>query len=251
MAKIPRSPRSRKRLQHTGIATTPLRRSRRIAFREPFRFKDLPPELRNAVYKLVLKSDKAVSLTDKLPVTAKALSQVSRSVRAEALSTHFSMNLFSANFSYWPTAREAQQEISRIEQWSAVFGELAARHIRALLIMHMCVFTFRRGTHFSVGSDLRHVDRFTHWDAFFDEYRAAFRARIARQSNHFRWGRDVVDEMDRPEKEIKGYHVGAFCSIGKLRLKPDALQLLLTGLQLVTPDTTQSNLSAMLLSQLD
>ena len=150
-----------------------------------------------------------------------------------------------------PHAREAQQEISRIEQWSAVFGELAARHIRALLIMHMCVFTFRRGTHFSVGSDLRHVDRFTHWDAFFDEYRAAFRARIARQSNHFRWGRDVVDEMDRPEKEIKGYPVGAFCSIGKLRLKPDALQLLLTGLQLVTPDTTQSNLSAMLLSQLD
>ena len=113
MAKIPRSPRSRKRLQHTGIATTPLRRSRRIAFREPFRFNDLPPELRNAVYKLVLKSDKAVSLTDKLPVTAKALSQVSRSVRAEALSTHFSMNLFSANFSYWPTcSRSSARNLS-------------------------------------------------------------------------------------------------------------------------------------------
>jgi hypothetical protein len=248
MAKIPRPPRSRKRLHHSGIPVTPLRRSRRIAFKEPFRFNDLPPELRNAVYSLIVESDIALMLTDKLPATAQALSQVSRSIRAESLSMFFSANYFTAKLSYWSTAREAQQEVSRIEQWSAVFGELVARHIRALLILHLCILTLGGGTHFSVSSDIRSVDRFTHWDAFFDEYRAAFRARIARQTNHFRWTRDMVDEMDKAEKV---YPVGAFCSIGKLRLKPDALQLLLTGLQLVIPDTTQSNLSAMLLSQLD
>jgi hypothetical protein len=54
MAKIPRQPRSRKRLHNTGIAAMPLRRSRRIAYKEPFRFSDLPSELRNAIYSMVL-----------------------------------------------------------------------------------------------------------------------------------------------------------------------------------------------------
>jgi hypothetical protein len=247
-------PRSRKRLQHTGIAATPLRRSRRIALRKPFRFNDLPPELRNAVYSLVSKSVLMVHLTDKLPAPAKALSQVSRSVRAESLSIHYSVNRFTVSLLYWSTSREAQQAVSRIEQWHALFGKLAAPHIRSLAIIHARISTMLESTFFQVSADTFDVPRIPHWDAFFDEYRASFLARISRHSNHFHWGRDTLDDMPLAKIYKKVFPVGIVQSRGELRLKPEALQLLLTGLQLVFPFTMQSDtslMSAALLSQLD
>jgi hypothetical protein len=254
MAKIPRSPpRSRKRLQHTNIAATPLRRSRRIAFREPFRFNDLPPELRNSIYCLVTESDDVRYLTDKLPATAKALSQVCRSIRAESLSTHFSVNRFTVKHLYWATTREAQQEVARIDKWFALFGELAARHTRALTILHMCIFTMSNSTLFSISANIHRVGKLPHWNDFFDEYRAAFLARVRRHSNHSDWG---CDELDNIEKCEKVFPVGVMRSRGELRLTPQTLQLLLRGLHLVipVPNDTQSDsslISAALLSQLE
>jgi len=190
----------------------PLRRSRRIAFREPFRFNDLPPELRNAVYTLVSESDRALNLVDKLPATAKALSQVSRSVRAESLSIYYSVNDFIANFFYWPTTLRAQQEISRTDEWFALFGEVAARRLRTLLIYHLRICTLIGVTYISVPSTphLRRPDILHRWDAFYDEYRAAFRARVARQSNHFHWDRDLLDDADKERKTIP---VGSILSL--------------------------------------
>lgn len=51
MAKTPHQPipRKRKRAHDDAVATMPLRRSRRVAFRDSFRFNDLPQELRDEV----------------------------------------------------------------------------------------------------------------------------------------------------------------------------------------------------------
>jgi hypothetical protein len=254
MAKIPRPSLSRKRLQQSDFTATPVRRSRRIALREPFRFNDLPPELRNAVYSLVSNSDVMLNLIDKLPAPAKALSQVSCSVRAESLSVHYSVNRFTVNHLEWTTIREAQQEVSRIEKWFTLFGKLAAPHIRSLAIIHACIATMLELTFFHVSQDTLQVPRIPHWDAFFDEYRASFLARISRHSNHFHWGRDMLDDMPLAKTYKKVSPVGIVRSRGKLRLKPEALQLLLTGLQLVLPFTTQSDpslIAAALLEQLE
>lgn len=138
MAKIPhptRPTRSRKRHRNTGIAALPLRRSVRIAHRTIFRFNDLAPELRNAIYSLVLGTNNAIQLTRRLPATAKALSQVSRIIRAESLSTYYSVNSFKVVLHYW-SPDEAQRAVSCIEEWHDLFGNLAARHVRTLSVEH-------------------------------------------------------------------------------------------------------------------
>ena len=87
MAKTSHQPssRKRKRTQDDAVAARPLRRSRRVAYREIFRLNDLPPELRNVIYSMVLRSETSLELTGNLSPTAKALSQVSRAVRIESL----------------------------------------------------------------------------------------------------------------------------------------------------------------------
>ena len=103
MAKTPQQPvsRKRKRTQHDAVAARPLRRSRRVAYREIFRLNDLPPELRNVIYSMVLRSETSLELTGNLSPTAKALSQVSRAVRIESLGVYFSENDFHAYLSRW------------------------------------------------------------------------------------------------------------------------------------------------------
>jgi hypothetical protein len=248
MAKIPRPSRSHKRFQHTSITATPLRRSRRIAFREPFRFNDLPPELRNAVYGLVLDSGYMIKLgADKLPATANALSQVSRTVRAESLSTYYSVNSFRSILTYWSNPVEVQQEISRIDGWFTLFGKLAALHIRALNVCHLGFYTLENDAYF-IGIPTNRIIQITAGDQFFEEYRTAFLAHIVRQSNHSDW----TSELDIPL--LADFPIGIFQTLGQLRLQPDALRLLLTGLQLAIPRTTQPDpplIAAALLSQLE
>jgi hypothetical protein len=132
------SSRKRKRNQDDTIAA-PLRRSRRVAFRDSFRFNDLAPELRNAIYSMALRSeDSLLELTGKLSATARALSQVSRSVRTESLGIYFSENDFFAYFSKrWNVHGRARDtrylgDIPQTEGWAGLFGRLAAPRLRSL-----------------------------------------------------------------------------------------------------------------------
>jgi hypothetical protein len=248
MAKLPHQPRSRKRRQNPPVAATSLRRSVRIAHRTIFRFNDLAPELRNAVYTLVLESDDELKLVDRLPPSARALSQVSRTVRAESLGIYYSVNDFNACLHYWSTRNAAQQKVRHIENWYTLFGKLAAPNIRTLTMCHMSLFTMGNDTYFMTFPMIRRITIFTHGDEFFDQLRASFVARISRQSNHFRWA------LDRSDPKFDMWPIGMFQALGDLRLEPEALRLLLTGLQLVIPCTTTSDeslIAAALLSQLE
>jgi hypothetical protein len=249
MAKLTTKPGSRKRRQNTAVAATSLRRSVRIAHRTVFRFNDLPLELRNAVYTLVLESDVELTLTNQLSTLAKALNQVSRTVRAESLSIYYSVNSFNASVTYWSNFSDpsvARQELSRIERWFALFGKLAARHIRTLSITHTSIYT--RGRRTCLASDPSDEWVLSHSDTFFEELRASFLARLVRQSNDSYWACDSEDH------DAGGVHpVGVLRAFGELRLKPEALRMLLRGLQLVAPSDWLSDpsvVSATLLSQL-
>ena len=149
MAKTPHQliSRKRKRAHDDAVATMPLRRSRRVAFRDSFRFNDLPQELRDEVYGMALRNEvshdllgKSLQLTGKMTAEAKALSQVSRSVRAESMSIYYSENTFHAHLSHhWNSsgifrARNWVKEVSRIEDWTIIFGELAAPRLPSLRI---------------------------------------------------------------------------------------------------------------------
>lgn len=59
MAKTPHQPssRKRKRAKDDDLAAAPLRRSRRVAFRDSFRFNDLPQELRDEIYGMALRNE--------------------------------------------------------------------------------------------------------------------------------------------------------------------------------------------------
>lgn len=62
----------RKRNQETDAAAMPLYRSRRVAFRDPFRFNDLAPELRNEIYSMALRNEVSRCLRGtSLPLTGK------------------------------------------------------------------------------------------------------------------------------------------------------------------------------------
>jgi hypothetical protein len=243
MAKIPRPSRSRKRLQDTGIAATSLRRSRRIAHRTIFRFNDLPPELRNAIYSMSLRYNdgRAIALVADLPATAKALSQVSRTVRTESLSVFYSENGFIEYFRYWDDPNAAQQEVSHIGKWFAVFGKLAAPHLRISIIGHPRILL--EGCETWLMSSGKQVE-LTHDGEYLRKLRAACLARIARQCHHFH--RVHLDRLD-------DFPIGVFGASGLLRLRPEALRLLLIGLQLVAPCATlfgPSLIAAALLSKL-
>jgi hypothetical protein len=140
MAKLPLQPRSRKHRQNTTVAATSLRRSRRIAYKSIFPFNNLAPELRNRVYSMALYTEDSLDLTGKLTKTAKALSQVSHSVRAESMGIYYSENTFHAYLKRWWTRIGWrrwpiwEKEFRRIEEWAMLFGELAGPHLTTLRI---------------------------------------------------------------------------------------------------------------------
>jgi len=136
MARTPQQPssRKRKRAQYDDVAARPLRRSRRVAYREVFRLNDLPPELRNMIYSIAVRSEDSLELTGNLSPIAKALSQVSRAVRVESLGIYFSENDFHAYLSRYYAHRDLyyRSGIPQTEDWMILFGELATPRIRSL-----------------------------------------------------------------------------------------------------------------------
>lgn len=134
-----------------------------------FCFTDLPGEVRNQIYTYALYfsdrdfidlefahlSDESRDEIEALAIcsnhswlefahsstltpTAKALIQVSRTVRAESISVYFSIN----KFRYWATTtkihppsssfRNLRYDTRRLESWLAVWGDLAVPHIRTI-----------------------------------------------------------------------------------------------------------------------
>jgi hypothetical protein len=256
MAKTPQqsNSRKRKRAQDDAVAAMPLRRSRRVAYRETFRFNDLPPELRNMIYSMALRDGQWREVCGKLSAAAKAFSQISRTVRTESLSIYFAENNFdTGNLIYWSTPDEAQQEISKTEKWLAFFGKLAAPHIHALPILHGNMITVRRHTIFF--HNMRHKQFppsggpvklgtpivLDHGDDFFEEYRALVLARVAKEGERFYWAR----ASDTPTQDLGSTHsdilaVARLRPHGDIGYKVETLRLLLIGVQqMVEPHITQ------------
>lgn len=236
MAKIPHPTRARKRLRDTGIAAMPLRRSRRIANRKPFRFNDLPPEIRNAIYSMVLQASDFVQLTGDLEATAKALSQVSRTVRYESLGIYYSVNYFVDTIFYWDTLRQAQEKVSRNKRWVALFGKHAAPHMDALLIRTGNIVTVGTRTGFLTMENKHRIVGgrllIPHGEEFFDEYRALALARIIRQRKDFYW------TLAPDESGFLAF--AEFLPHSKIDYRVETLRLLLTGLQQVVPSASPS-----------
>jgi hypothetical protein len=257
MANTPQQPvsRKRKRTRDDAVATMPLRRSRRVAYWETFRFNDLPPELRNMIYSMLLRDEKWREVCGKLSAEAKALSQVSRAVRTQSLSIYFAENNFdSGNVVYWSTHDEAQKEVSKTEKWLAFFGNLAAPHIHALPILEGNIFTIGRHTVFfnnmthkqfplSGGpTKLKPPIVFAHGDEWFEEYRTLLLARIAKERERFHWTR----ASDTPARDL-GTPLPSILAVARLRphakagYRVETLRLLLTGLQkMVEPPIAQA-----------
>lgn len=121
----------------------PPRRSARIIKRKPFRFADLPPELRNRVYKYALQQDTGtdgfIPLTSGLIGAARALSQVSRIVRAESMGLFYAHNTFGIDMNYLRRLVCSHASAWRqLKTWANTWGELAAPHIRSITITGLC-----------------------------------------------------------------------------------------------------------------
>lgn len=203
------------------------------------------------IYRMALQHDDAderwLALVDDLQHTAKALSQVSRTVRTESLSMYYSENNFAETFQYWRTPLGAQQRTTDIEEWFSIYGKRAAQHIRALSILHLELYAPEGDPFVFSLRPPELLSELPHLDVFYEEMRALFLARIVRQSNHPHWAHDPKDHR------MSNHPIGLFRAFGKLRLQPEALRLLLTGLHLAVPDTTQSDpslVAAALLEQL-
>jgi len=99
------------------------------------------------IYGMVLRNKRAraftgtsLQLTGTMTAEAKALSQVSRAVRADSMSIYYSENTFYAHLSQdWNVsgpirARCRINEVARDEEWSIIFGELVAPRLHSLRI---------------------------------------------------------------------------------------------------------------------
>ena len=166
------------------------------------------------------------------------------------MSVFYSENSFMEMCEYRSTAHETQQVVNNAEGWFAVFGKLAAPHIRSLAIAYVEFYAPKGDPYMFCPAfpDLHGVDNLPHLDRFYEEYRAAALARIVRQSNHSHWARDLEDSR------LDNFPIGAFRAFGQLRLEPEALRTLLTGLPLVVPCATLGDPSlvfAALLKQLE
>lgn len=150
MAKKPTIP-SRRRADVFKEELQPLRRSARIIEQKPFRFGDLPPELRNRVYAYALheglEKNKLRELTGHLTYherrmvhvsmsyPARALSQVSRATRTESLGMYYSKNTFNVCIGATHSPRHRVNRLAALRQWGAsTYGQLGAPSIRILNI---------------------------------------------------------------------------------------------------------------------
>lgn len=115
------------------------RRSRRIIEQQPFRLLDLPPEVRNTIYALVLQQERVVVLQPAnlrtQPTRMMALTQTSRAYREETLGLFYSINTFELRgyrfpFAEWLTAmgRTAQENIRFVHVMGALTWERAGLH---------------------------------------------------------------------------------------------------------------------------
>jgi hypothetical protein len=89
MAKTPHNPnsRKRKRAQDDAAAAPLLRRSRRVAFRQPFRSSDLPQEIRDEIYGMALRNEGSHSLHGKaLPLIGKMTAEARGVLQGSPLS---------------------------------------------------------------------------------------------------------------------------------------------------------------------
>ncbi|KAM0717080.1 hypothetical protein Q7P37_006932 [Cladosporium fusiforme] len=138
-----------KRRQKNSITpTVPLRRSVRIIMRETFRFNDLPSELRDMVYTCALQQDTEADgyllLSQGMTTTAIAISQVSRKVHTESMAIFYSQNTFEVRVNYFHVGRPPNLDADvfqtfgtadrRLARWAKTLCELAAPHIRLLVV---------------------------------------------------------------------------------------------------------------------
>lgn len=118
----------------------PLRRSLRLIKKQSFRFSDLPPELRNRIYALAL-SHKKTAHASNLPeltagpsTTARALSAVSKRVRAESMGTFYAENTFKFTLYHDRKMRHLSQ--GKLSEWAATasLGSFATPFLRSLVV---------------------------------------------------------------------------------------------------------------------
>lgn len=94
---------------------------------------DLPPELRDIIYTLAMPREDNLRLVCGLTGTAKALSQVSRNIRADATRFFFSQNSFLVTVGFSFTGPDIfKTDFRRLEHWAETWGALASPHILSL-----------------------------------------------------------------------------------------------------------------------
>jgi hypothetical protein len=123
------------RLKKTNNPSLPLRRSARIIKQSPFRFADLPPELRDWILALATEENQPLRLIAGLSSTAKALSQVSRAIRVEAARVFFAGYTFHVIIGYRPESQTFTHDAFRISDWARTWGLLASTDIRSLRLL--------------------------------------------------------------------------------------------------------------------
>jgi hypothetical protein len=123
---------------------------------QPFRFMDLPPELRDIIYTFAFfpgtkdKTDGEISAEPQLTAglsnstTARALSQVCRIVRQESMEAYCSKTTFVVRGlpDRWvayirrisPSVNSTALAPNPLDVWARTWGELGAQHIRSLYI---------------------------------------------------------------------------------------------------------------------
>lgn len=97
---------------------------------------DLPQELRDIIYALAMNAEEEPRLVAGPTGTAKALSQVSRNVRADATRIFFSENSCLAIVCFATSedrkAGRFKTDSGRVGAWAETWGALASPHIRSL-----------------------------------------------------------------------------------------------------------------------
>ena len=93
-----------------------------VSVTSAFRFLDLPPELRNCIYELVVTEADGINVRNKLP----PLSQVCTQMREEVLPIYLDSNTF--------VIPRARRDIDYLVHWLAAMGPQRLRHLKLLSI---------------------------------------------------------------------------------------------------------------------